>query len=171
MPDPSPYSDPKSHPDSEFAQGMTGTCNCGAITSRISGRCHTFHSNLDISMLPKRSSSLVLRTSGSYAASNLAIESSKVTIDDPDSTLRKYIDPNTMSGTPLQRWFCSRPIKSDGGTLGDMVVVKTGLFPRIPAPDSESFGAHRQTWAGWNEGVTVYKIKRGAEKLEGAPEH
>ncbi|KAI9661028.1 MAG: hypothetical protein M1821_009355 [Bathelium mastoideum] len=169
MPDPSPYSDPKSHPDSEFAQGMTGTCNCGAITV-------TVH---DSELFTKRRGHIChclncRRTSGSYAASNLAIESSKVTIDDPDSTLRKYIDPNTMSGTPLQRWFCSRcgsPIKSDGGTLGDMVVVKTGLFPRIPAPDSESFGAHRQTWAGWNEGVTVYKIKRGAEKLEGAPEH
>ena len=51
-----------------------------------------------------------------------------------------------------------------------MVVLKLGMFPRMPAPESEAFGDHRQTWEGWHPGVTVYKIKRGAEKLEGAPE-
>ena len=63
------------------------------------------------------------------------------------------------------------PIKSESPVLGKMVIVKTGIFPRIPTPESESFGAHRHEWEGWHPGVTVYKIQRGAEKLEGVPTH
>ena len=63
------------------------------------------------------------------------------------------------------------PIKSESPAMGEMVVLKTGMFPRIPAPESEAFGAHRQEWEGWHPEVTVFKIKRGEEKLDGVPEH
>ncbi|KAF2236890.1 hypothetical protein EV356DRAFT_497831 [Viridothelium virens] len=168
MPEPSPSSDPKSHPDSEFAQGMTGACNCGSITVTIKDpnlfttrRGHICH------CLNCR------KTSGSYAASNLAIEKEKVTIEDRNGTLKEYNDSGTMSGTPIGRWFCStcgNPIKSESSVTGPMVILKTGIFPRIPAPESESFGAHRHAWEPFIPGVTVYKIARGKEKLEDAPE-
>jgi hypothetical protein len=34
-----------------------------------------------------------------------------------------------------------------------------GMFPRIPAPEAESFGLHRHDWQGKHENVERYEIK------------
>jgi len=46
------------------------------------------------------------------------------------------------------------------------VVLKMGMFPRIPAAEAESFSLHRHPWEGKHEGVTTYKIKLFGEKME-----
>ena len=34
-----------------------------------------------------------------------------------------------------------------------------GIFPRIPQPEAESFGLHKQEWQGRHSGVDTYEIK------------
>ena len=46
------------------------------------------------------------------------------------------------------------------------VVVKMGIFPRIPEPEFETFGIHRHAWQGNHSGVTQFKIKLNGEKLD-----
>ncbi|KAI9930283.1 hypothetical protein MW887_012096 [Aspergillus wentii] len=106
--------------------------------------------------------------SGSFAASNLIIEEAKVDIDDREGTLTKFLDTQTGSGTPLDRYFCSRcgnPIKSVTPLYPEKVVLKMGLFPRIPAPEFETFSLHRHEWQGSHPDVDKYKIKAFAERL------
>ena len=38
-------------------------------------------------------------------------------------------------------------------------ILKMGMMPRIPQPESEGFGLHRHPWHGQNDGSDVYKIK------------
>lgn len=47
----------------------------------------------------------------------------------------------------------------------DVVVLKSGLFPRIPEPEAESFAAHRQSWEGVHEGAVQFATVRGGKKL------
>jgi hypothetical protein len=94
--------DPKSHNSSEFANGMTGTCLCGSISVTIhdpdlfKGRrghlCHCANCR---------------KTSGSFVASNLAIEEAKVEIKDRKGTLKTFQDYETGSGKLVSRYFCS----------------------------------------------------------------
>lgn len=67
---------------------------------------------------------------------------------------------------PLPR-RCS-PIKSVTPTYPGKVVCKMGIFPRIPAPEWESFALHRHDWQGKHEGMVQYKIKSLGEKMEGS---
>ncbi|KAH8650995.1 Mss4-like protein [Xylariales sp. PMI_506] len=104
--------DPKRHDISEFSQGLQGHCLCGSVHVTINDtelftrqRGHICHC------------SNCRKISGSYASINLIIEEEKVQIEDRDGTLTKFIDRETMSGNPLERWFCSRCGKSDGLTL------------------------------------------------------
>lgn len=46
-----------------------------------------------------------------------------------------------------------------------LVIVKMGMFPRIPTPECESFALHRHPWQGKHEGLTQYAIVRGGETL------
>jgi len=57
------------------------------------------------------------------------------------------------------------PIKSITPNLPGKVVLKMGIFPRIPAPEAETFALHRHDWEAFHEGVDAYKIKIGGEKL------
>lgn len=57
------------------------------------------------------------------------------------------------------------PIKSVTPMYAGKVVVKMGMFPRIPEPEFETFGDHRHHWQGKHDDVTQYKIKAGGEKL------
>jgi hypothetical protein len=47
-----------------------------------------------------------------------------------------------------------------------MIVVKMGMFPRIPEPEKETFAAHRHDWQGKHEGVTMFKLGLGGEIME-----
>lgn len=46
------------------------------------------------------------------------------------------------------------------------VVVKMGMFPRIPEPEAETFSAHRHPWQAKHDGVEQYKVKMFGDKLE-----
>jgi hypothetical protein len=95
--------DPKDHDESKFNESMSGSCLCGSITVTINDRelftrrrghlCHCANCR---------------KVAGSYVASNLIIEKSKVKIDDRDGTLKVYEDRNTLSGNPVYRSFCSK---------------------------------------------------------------
>lgn len=63
----------------------------------------------------------------------------------------------------LTKW--NSPVKSVTPMYPGKVVVKMGMFPRIPEPEFETFGIHRHTWQGAHEGVTQFKVKMGGEKL------
>lgn len=49
--------------------------------------------------------------------------------------------------------------------LPALVIVKMGMFPRIPQPECESFALHRHPWQGKHEGLTQFEIVRGGKKL------
>lgn len=49
--------------------------------------------------------------------------------------------------------------------LPAMTIVKMGMFPRIPQPESESFALHRHPWQGKHKDVTQYEIMRGGKTL------
>jgi hypothetical protein len=45
------------------------------------------------------------------------------------------------------------------------VVLKMGIFPRIPQPEAEGFGLHKHEWQGGHDGIETYEIKwAGPEK-------
>lgn len=94
--------DPKQHHESKFSENLVGTCLCGSIQITITDNelfskprghlCHCANCR---------------KSSGSYAASNLVIETEKVKVEDRKGTLKEYIDTATGSGKDLSRFFCS----------------------------------------------------------------
>ncbi|KAI0551724.1 Mss4-like protein [Xylaria curta] len=160
----SPQGDPKDHPITEFEQVLTGTCLCGSIRVMIR----------DTELFTRRRGNLChcancRKVSGSFVAANLVIEEEKVEIQDSAGTLKTYDDYDTLSGNPVYRSFCSvdgNPIKSVASQSPDKVILKMGIFPRIPEPEMESFVMHRHPWEADFEGTVKYKLARGGEKLE-----
>ncbi|KAF1952898.1 hypothetical protein CC80DRAFT_495029 [Byssothecium circinans] len=160
--------DPKTHDPSTFTHGITGTCLCGAISL-------TVHENLWAS--PQKGHlchcANCRKISGSFVASNLAIEKEKVVLDDPNAKLKVYDDYATGSGKVVKRCFCGDcgcPIMSQPAILPHLWILKTGIFPRIPKPEAESFVAHRQSWedergGGGLEDVVLYETVRGGKKF------
>ncbi|KAF9883672.1 hypothetical protein FE257_003056 [Aspergillus nanangensis] len=157
------FINPNSHPVSEFANGLSGTCLCGSINVTINDpelfsrpRGHICHC------------ANCRKVAGSYAASNLIIEEDKVAIEDRQGTLKVFVDTQTGSGNPLQRYFCSQcgnPIKSVTPLRKGWVIVKMGIFPRIPNPEFESFALHKHDWEDVPKGVTQFKIALGGERV------
>ncbi|KAI1199755.1 Mss4-like protein [Nemania serpens] len=160
----SPQGDPKDHPMAEFEQGLTGNCLCGSVrvtihepelfTRRRGHLCHCSNCR---------------KVAGSFVAANLVIEEEKVEIQDTAGTLKTYDDHDTLSGNPVFRSFCSvdgNPIKSESPLSPGKVILKMGIFPRIPEPEMESFVMHRHPWEADIEGAVKYKLARGGEKLE-----
>jgi hypothetical protein len=95
--------DPNSTNLSQFTETLSGTCLCGSIEVEIHDR----------ELFTKRRGHLChcancRKVAGSYVASNLIIEEEKVKIEDRGNTLAKFVDTATGSGTPLERFFCSR---------------------------------------------------------------
>lgn len=45
-----------------------------------------------------------------------------------------------------------------------MVIVKMGMFPRIPWPECESFALHRHEWQGRHGGLTQFEIASGGKE-------
>lgn len=65
----------------------------------------------------------------------------------------------------LRTKFSFSPIKSVAATRPGLVIVKMGIFPRIPAPEFETFALHRHEWQGQHDGTIQYKIRLGDEKM------
>jgi hypothetical protein len=57
------------------------------------------------------------------------------------------------------------PIMSIAEIYPEMVIVKMGMFPRIPQPECESFAAHRHEWQGKHGDMTQFEIARGGKTL------
>ncbi|KAJ2997552.1 hypothetical protein NUW58_g625 [Xylaria curta] len=159
-----PEGNPKDHSIAEFENSLTGTCLCGSIRVTIHDRdlftrrrghlCHCSNCR---------------KVAGSFVAANLIIEEEKVTIEDTKGTLKTYNDHDTLSGNPVFRSFCSidgNPIKSETPLSPGKVILKMGIFPRIPEPEMEGFALHAHPWETRLEGTIKYKLARGGEKLE-----
>lgn len=123
---PDPTGDPKTHADSEFTNGMSGSCLCGSITVTIK----------DNELFSKRRGHLChcancRKVAGSYVASNLLIETDKVEIEDRDGTKKVYEDRHTLSGNPVYRSFCSK----DGKYVGTCIVPQSPTSADLTKPD------------------------------------
>lgn len=57
------------------------------------------------------------------------------------------------------------PVKSMVKSRPGVVIVKMGMFPRIPAPEFETFALHRHEWQGKHDDVVQYKIRPWEETL------
>ncbi|KAN0115185.1 Mss4-like protein [Hyaloscypha variabilis] len=142
---------------------MEGTCNCGAVTVKVT----------DSELFTRRRGHTCRclnckKTASSSVANNLIIENSKIEITGAQN-LKMYSDPKTLSGTPLQRFFCGtcgNPIKSVTPLYEGKTILKLGIFEKIPEPEWESFVVNRQPWEKPLEGTTQYKTKSFGEKLE-----
>lgn len=49
--------------------------------------------------------------------------------------------------------------------LPGKAIVKMGMMPVIPAPEMESFAAHKHTWFQKPQGIKSYKILRTGELM------
>lgn len=62
--------------------------------------------------------------------------------------------------------LCS-PVKSVTAAYPGKIIMKMGMFPRIPQPEAQGFGQHRQSWEGKHDGIPVYEFKwMGPEKKQ-----
>ncbi|KAG8627016.1 hypothetical protein KVT40_004499 [Elsinoe batatas] len=156
--------DPKQHENEKFKDSLSGHCLCGSINVTINDKelfsrprghlCHCWNCR---------------KVAGSFVSSNLIIEEDKVDIVDRDGTLKEFTDKDTGSGKPLGRFFCGtcgNPIKSVTPNHPGKVIIKMGMFPKIPKPEAETFGLHKNEWEGKHEGLDVYKIKMFADKMD-----
>ena len=66
---------------------------------------------------------------------------------------------------PAAKKYLSRPVKSETPKYEGKVVLKMGMFPRIPPPEFETFSEHRHPWQGHNEGVVEYRIAKGGPTM------
>lgn len=48
--------------------------------------------------------------------------------------------------------------------MGDKIVLKLGVFPRVPQPEWEAFAVRRQTWEVPVDGCIQYKLVGGPGK-------
>lgn len=95
--------DPKAHNVEDFAKCITGNCLCSSIKVTLS----------DSELFTRRRGHIChcencRKVSGSFAASNFIVEEAQVEILDNERTLTRFIDTATGSGTPVERYFCSR---------------------------------------------------------------
>lgn len=156
---PNPYTgDPKAYdPEKDFNGELQGSCLCGSINVTIK--------DPDLFTKPRGflcHCSNCRKVAGSVYSTNIVIEADRVTIKDRDHTLKAYQDYATGSGKPVTRSFCStcgNPVKSETPLYRGKVIVKTGMFPRIPAPEAESFSLHRHPWQAKHEDVKMYNVK------------
>ena len=62
--------------------------------------------------------------------------------------------------------FVASPVMSKVDALPGKIIVKMGMMPVIPAPEMESFAAHKHAWFKKPEGITSYKITRTGELMD-----
>jgi hypothetical protein len=58
----------------------------------------------------------------------------------------------------------ARPIQSKSPLMGNKIVLKLGVFPKVPQPEWEAFAVRRQTWEVPFEGCIQYKLLGAAGK-------
>ena len=177
---------PNSYPKSSFSESLIGSCLCGAITVTITEselftrpRGHLCHC------------ANCRKVGGTFAQANLKIEKEKVKIEDPKGVMKVYDDVGGLSGKHVHRHFCSvdgkyvihllsplprhncellltksnSPIASIADAYPEFIIIKLGIFPRIPQPEFETFGEHRHDWQGRHPGMKTFKIAAGGDVL------
>ncbi|KAI9729688.1 MAG: hypothetical protein M1834_006637 [Cirrosporium novae-zelandiae] len=90
------------------------------------------------------------KVAGGLYGANLTIETGKIQITGEDNIMR-YDDPETSSGTPVQRYFCKA----------------RGI---LPAPEWKSFLMDMQEWEMPLDGTMQFKKQSYGEKVDGSPE-
>lgn len=75
---------------------------------------------------------------------------------------QSVVDERRLSAVKL---MLASPIMSIAEIFPTMVIVKMGMFPRIPQPECESFALHRHPWQGKHGDLTQFEIVRGGKKL------
>jgi hypothetical protein len=70
-----------------------------------------------------------------------------------------------MSANILQANDSFSPVKSVTTTRPGLVIMKMGMFPRIPAPEFETFASHKHKWQGQHENTIQYRLRLGDEIL------
>jgi len=141
---------------------MEGHCLCGAITVRVND-AELFSNKRRGHLCHCRN---CRRVAGGIFGGNLAIEAEKVDITGREH-LKEYTDKDTTSGTPMARCFCMHcgtPIQSVTPVMGGKIVVKLGMFERVPEPEWEQFAVRRQDWEKPFEGCRQYKLLAGPGK-------
>jgi hypothetical protein len=58
----------------------------------------------------------------------------------------------------------ARPIQSKSPLMGNKIVLKLGVFPKVPRPEWEAFAVRRQAWEVPFEGCIQYKLLGGPGK-------
>lgn len=81
-----------------------------------------------------------------------------------------YSDPETLSGTPVKRYFCKTcgvPTRSVSALYPGKVILKLGIFThsKIPTPEWESFVSQRQDFETRLDGAKQFKTKTGGETM------
>ncbi|GAB1192936.1 hypothetical protein APSETT444_002137 [Aspergillus pseudonomiae] len=106
---------------------------------------------------------------------NYVLHKEEIAIQDPQSSLKVYVDTNTVSGNHIQRKFCSNcgrlvshllcllesqlaehkhsPIITETPSFPGKAIVKASLFDVISRPDEEVFTDRRQAWEEPVEGA------------------
>ncbi|KAE9982332.1 hypothetical protein EG328_010992 [Venturia inaequalis] len=152
--------DPSTHDKTDT---LVGSCLCGSITVTIT----------DSELWTKKRGHLChcsncRKVAGAPYGSNLIIEEEKVKIVDRDGTRKEFLDYKSFSGKPVKRNFCGvdgNPICSITENLPGKIILKMGIYPRIPEPEFETFADHRHDWQG-THGIPQFKIRVGGEKIE-----
>ncbi|KAJ4290415.1 hypothetical protein N0V90_010631 [Kalmusia sp. IMI 367209] len=112
----------------------TGRCNCSSIT-------------VTLDQLPPNAN---CKRSGAGPFSIVyVLDRSAVTVNDPESYLKTYLDNGTKTGNTVHRSFCGNcgsPVYSSMGPEAPKLILKGGLFDSIPAPAGESFPQDRPEW-------------------------
>ncbi|KAE8405465.1 Mss4-like protein [Aspergillus pseudonomiae] len=94
--------------------------------------------------------------SGGGSSINYVLHKEEIAIQDPQSSLKVYVDTNTVSGNHIQRKFCSNcgsPIITETPSFPGKAIVKASLFDVISRPDEEVFTDRRQAWEEPVEGA------------------
>ncbi|MCJ1328367.1 hypothetical protein MMC10_005044 [Thelotrema lepadinum] len=141
---------------------MEGTCLCGAVKVKVNDselfsghrRGHLCHCRR------------CRKVAGGIFGTNLAIEAEKVEITGKDS-LKEFTDSDTTSGVPMGRFFCGNcgtPIQSVTPSMKGKVVLKLGIFEKVPEPEWEAFAVRRQVWEKPLDGCVQYKLLGGPGK-------
>ncbi|KAL2434059.1 hypothetical protein ABEF95_014276 [Exophiala dermatitidis] len=103
------------------------------------------------------------KVAGGIFGANLTIEEEKVDFPNGKANLKMYSDPETLSGTPVQRYFCQScgvPIMSITPLYKGKIILKLGIYPKLPVPEWESFASQRQEWEKPLDGAIQYKTKQ-----------
>ncbi|ETN46712.1 uncharacterized protein HMPREF1541_00899 [Cyphellophora europaea CBS 101466] len=148
---------------------MEGECLCKAVQVRVNDdnlfgsqrRGHICHC------------ANCRKIAGGIFGVNLTIEEDKVEFLRGKGGIKTYADPETMSGTPVNRNFCGTcgcPIFSQTPVYKGKIILKLGLYPKLPVPEWESFVKDKQAWETPMPGTMQFTSKSGGDRVRGSLE-